>query len=140
MTELTKITWCIGSMREGDTRSTIRTSISALGNHVEGFAKALEGLDLVMDVTTWSGIVHAKLDIGDRNSRVLPWANQPTPRNREEWNHAFQRVEDEAEKVVREAHQILVNMVPGIHPVPTIEHDWAPLAPQPAAHNPIFAY
>ena len=137
---LTQITWCIGTMREGDTRSTIRTDKEALGCHVEAFAQALEKVDLVMDVTTWGDTVHAKLDIGDRNSRILPWADQPTPRDLDEWNRSFQRVEDAAEVVVRTAHQLLVNMVPAIHFEPIVVHDWTPWAPQPTNPNHAYAY
>lgn len=134
--QLTQVTWHIGSMREGDTRSTIRTSKAIIGNYVDDYARTIRYfVDLVMDVTTWGDTIHAKLDIGDQHSRVLPWADQPSPRNLEEWNRSYQRIEDEAEKVVREVHQILVDMVPGIHPVPIIEHDWTPRTPQPSDSN-----
>lgn len=122
-------------MREGDTRSTIRVDKAVLGNYVDVIAWQLAGfIDLVMEVTTEGDTFLAKLDIGDQHSRVLPWAGQPTPRNAGEWNRMFQSIEDEAEKVVLEAHQILLDLIPNLDPEPVIEHDWEPL-PQPDANS-----
>lgn len=138
--EATQTIWHVGTMAEGDTRSTICIKADVLGDQVEDFVTALHAHPLVMDITLWHGSIHVKLDIGDLNSKVMPWASRKPPINLVEQDQVYQQIYAEAEMVALAAHQILVHMVPGIHPVPIFQRDWSPRAPLVETTSPVHAY
>jgi hypothetical protein len=134
-----QVTWHIGSMREGDTRSTISTSTVEFGDQAAIFAQELRSVNLVMEVAIRDSKLHAKLDIGDQHSQILPWANHPAHLAPGEWSKVFHRIDAEAKKVVDTAHKLLVGLVPNINPMPIIKYERAaestPVAMPAVAHS-----